>query len=78
MKLTGFLSSLVKVLKGITSILALIILGFVVLFILYKTGLIEYDAKEICIDDGKVWDGDLQKCRDDCLTWNEKDGCVPL
>ncbi len=78
MKLTGFLSSLVKVLKGISSILAIIILGFFVLFILYKTGLIEYDAREICIDDGKVWDGDLQKCRDDCLTWNEKDGCVPL
>jgi len=35
-------------------------------------------ARDICFDHGKVWDGDLQKCRDDCLTWNEKEGCVPL
>lgn len=78
MKLKVFFSSSAKVLKRISSILAVIILGFVVLFVLYKTGLIEYDARETCIDDGKVWDGDLQKCRDDCLTWNEKNGCVPL
>ena len=33
---------------------------------------------DACLSNGHVWDGDLQQCRDDCLTWNEKDGCVPL
>ena len=78
MELKVFLTFLTKVF----SVLAVIILGFVTLFticfVLYKIGLIEYDARESCIDDGKVWDGNLQKCRDDCLTWNPKEGCVPL
>ena len=82
MKLKVFLTFLTKVLKWVFSVLAVIILGFVTLFticfVLYKIGLIEYDARESCIDDGKAWDGNLQKCRDDCLTWNPKEGCVPL
>lgn len=69
MKLKVFLTFLTKVLKWVFSVLAVIILGFVTLFticfVLYKIGLIEYDARESCIDDGKVWDGNLQKCRDE-------------
>ena len=30
----------------------------------------------VCLDDGKVWDGKEQRCRDDCLTWNEVNGCI--
>ncbi len=31
-----------------------------------------------CIEAGGVWDGAEKRCRYDCLTWNEKDGCVLL
>lgn len=31
-----------------------------------------------CLETGKVWDYDKNICRDDCLTWNKKEGCVPL
>lgn len=36
------------------------------------------DKQGSCVSDGKVWDDSQKICRDDCLTWNEKDGCVPL
>lgn len=30
----------------------------------------------ICHDDGGVWDYSENRCRFDCLTWNNIDGCV--
>ena len=37
-----------------------------------------FDPAIDCLDNGGVWDGAAARCRCDCLTWNEKDGCVPL
>ncbi len=37
-----------------------------------------YEQKDICLDDGGVWDGREMRCRRDCLAWNEVDGCIPL
>lgn len=34
------------------------------------------DKSGICADTGSVWDDDEQRCRDDCLTWNEIHGCI--
>ena len=28
-----------------------------------------------CIDKGLVWDGDEQKCRNDCWHWSKETGC---
>ena len=57
-----------------------VILGFC-LIVLYFTGqaipLQLARSESICADNGYVWDEDRQECRDDCLTWNEKEGCVP-
>lgn len=33
---------------------------------------------DVCLDAGKVWDYEQKICRDDCLTWNDKIGCVPI
>lgn len=30
--------------------------------------------KDICLDDGNVWDYEENRCRKDCLTWNDKYG----
>mgnify|MGYP004478226825 FL=1 len=34
--------------------------------------------KDMCFDDGNVWDYDEDRCRDDCLLWNDKYGCVQM
>ena len=36
-----------------------------------------YPAK-FCAQMNQVWDGDEKRCRDDCLVWNEANGCVYL
>lgn len=38
----------------------------------------EHEEFDNCLDGGGVWDGAEKRCRHDCLTWNEKDGCVAL
>ena len=48
-------------------------LVLVILFMPWAT-----DPAIDCIDNGGVWDGAAVRCRCDCLTWNEEDGCVPL
>ncbi len=37
-----------------------------------------FDFAGTCLENGGVWDGAEKRCRYDCLTWNERDGCVPL
>ena len=34
--------------------------------------------KDMCLDDGNVWDYDEDRCREDCLLWNDKYGCVQM
>ena len=35
-----------------------------------------FDEVGDCAENGKVWDYNEKRCRDDCLTWNEVNGCV--
>ncbi|MBO4285324.1 MAG: hypothetical protein J5895_03735 [Alphaproteobacteria bacterium] len=37
------------------------------------------DREGHCLsEEGGVWDDKQKMCRQDCLTWNKKDGCVPM
>lgn len=36
------------------------------------------DDKAICLDQKKIYDPIQKICRDDCLTWNKREGCVPI
>lgn len=38
----------------------------------------ELDMKMVCLDAGKIYDPEQKICRDDCLTWDEKVGCVAI
>ena len=35
-----------------------------------------FDEAGDCAENGKVWDYNEKRCRDDCLTWNEVNGCI--
>ena len=37
-----------------------------------------FDDKMFCLDIGKIYDPEQKICRDDCLTWNKIEGCVPI
>ena len=37
-----------------------------------------FDSKAYCLDVGKIFDPIQKICRDDCLTWDEKYGCIPI
>ena len=38
-----------------------------------------FDDKGHCLsEEGGVWDDNQKICRQDCLTWNKKDGCIPI
>jgi len=55
---------------GIFAVLALIVICiFCYLF---------FDEQAKCLDLGKIYDPEQKICRDDCLTWDEKIGCVPI
>ncbi len=34
--------------------------------------------KMVCLDGGEIYDPEQKICRSDCLTWDEKIGCVPI
>ena len=38
----------------------------------------DFVAIDSCLDTGGVWDYKQMKCREDCVTWNWKYGCVPI
>lgn len=59
--------------KMVTKVLFLIFV-LVGVFVLYLT----FDYRGSCVSDGKVWDGDEQRCRDDCLMWDREWGCIKL
>lgn len=63
--------------KTFSKFLLFLVLPLVVLAI----GVICYlwfDDQMFCLDIGKIYDPVQKICRDDCLTWNEKIGCVPI
>ena len=38
-----------------------------------------FDHQGHCLsEENGVWDDEQKICRQDCLTWNKKDGCVPV
>lgn len=38
-----------------------------------------FDREGYCLsEEGGVWDDNQKICRQDCLTWNKKDGCIPI
>ena len=51
-----------------------VIIGLGICFI----WLIASDDKAGCLDQGKIYDPIQDICRDDCLTWDDKIGCVPI
>jgi hypothetical protein len=59
--------------KIIWSILALVGLAVTSIFLYYL-----FDDKAHCLDIGKIYDPVQKICRDDCLTWDDKLGCVPI
>ena len=61
------------ILKILWNLLAVI--GIVTFCIL---GYLLFDEKANCLDLGKIYDPEQKICRDDCLTWDETVGCVPI
>lgn len=37
-----------------------------------------FDDQMSCLDMGKIYDPVQKICRDDCLTWDKKYGCIPI
>lgn len=37
-----------------------------------------FDEKANCLDLGQIYDPEQKICRKDCLTWDEKVGCVAI
>ena len=78
-KLLNLLKKGLKVILIAFAAMIVFILGlWAIVWIGDITGLIVFDESSSCADDGKVWDEDRQECRDDCWTWTERVGCVPL
>lgn len=59
--------------KMVWSILALVSLAVIGIFLYYL-----FDDKAHCLDIGKIYDPVQKICRDDCLTWDDKKGCIPI
>lgn len=52
----------------------------VILVVLCLAGLngFTFLKQNSCLDDGNVWDYKEKRCREDCLAWNEINGCIKL
>lgn len=61
------------ILKILWKLLAVI--GIIIFCVL---GYLLFDEKANCLDLGKIYDPEQKICRDDCLTWDEKIGCVAI
>ena len=69
-KIKTILKTCVKFLWSIFALIGILIISiFCYLF---------FDEKANCLDLGKIYDPEQKICRDDCLTWDEKIGCVPI
>ena len=70
MNIKRFFYYMYQIIKTICAIIGvLIICGLCYLW---------FDDKMFCLDIGKIYDPVQKICRDDCLTWNDKIGCVPI
>ncbi len=62
-----YIYQIIKFICAIIGILAVCVLGY-----------LWFDDKMFCLDIGKIYDPIQKVCRDDCLTWNNEIGCVPI
>lgn len=53
----------------------LAVIGIIIICVF---GYLLFDEKANCLDLRKIYDPEQKICRDDCLTWDEKIGCVPI
>lgn len=56
----------------------LIFLSIIGALFIYSISILYLDDKSYCLDIGKIYDPIQKICRDDCLTWDDKTGCVPI
>ncbi len=63
--------------KSIKKIIKYLVCFFVIMIIAIYC-YFELDMKMVCLDGGKIYDPEQKICRSDCLTWDEKIGCVPI
>lgn len=64
------MTNIKKILKYIFWLVVIMEIGFCCFF--------AFDMKTVCLDGGQIYDPIQKKCRSDCLTWDEKIGCVPI
>ena len=63
--------------KNIRKIVKYILFCFVILLVSIYC-FFELDMKVACLDSGEIYDPIQKKCRNDCLTWDDNIGCVPI
>ena len=61
---------LIKILRSISAAI-----GIITICLFYH---LLFDEKAHCLDLGQIYDPEQKICRDDCLTWDEKIGCVAI
>ncbi len=70
-KITQYLQKFFKILTFMGGLAVIVIVCYV--------GYLMIDDKALCLSEGHgVWDADRRECRQDCLTWREDIGCVPI
>ena len=69
-KIKKILKILLKILGSIFAIISIILISILCY--------LHFDEKAHCLDIGKIYDPIQKICRDDCLTWDKKSGCVPI
>ena len=57
---------------------AIIITTVSLILLWFLDGLDTFLRQLSCMDSGDVWDYDEDRCREDCLLWNDKYGCVQM
>ena len=50
-------------------------IGVIAIYVFYH---LLFDEKARCLDIGQIYDPEQKICRNDCLTWDEKIGCVAI
>ena len=55
----------------------LIFLAFLQMF-LFNANIKRAHQLDSCLDNGLIWDYDQHICRNDCLSWNKVQKCIPL
>ena len=70
MSIKHFFYCIYQTIKTICAIIGILVVCIV--------GYLWFDDQMFCLDIGKIYDPIQKICRDDCLTWNDEIGCVPI